>query len=219
MRFENRSPGTIAYTLALSVLLALASCGDDGSAPAGIDGPSPLSFFVTSVGVGERGGNYGGLTGADEFCSNLASAAGAGSRTWRAYLSTAQENARDRIGIGPWYNAAGVMVAQNLEQLHTEGIPLSGEPVIIDENGQPVPLRQHDIVTGTLPDGTWYEGRTCLDWTSNAETEIAQVGHSDDFSPAGRDSRWNSTHESLSCSQEGLAARLGAGRIYCFAIR
>lgn len=219
MRIDHRTPVPLVCALALIGLIALASCGDDESGPTGIDGPSPFSFFVTSVGSDERGGNYGGLSGADQFCSSLASGAGAGSRTWRAYLSTAEEDARDRIGVGPWYNAAGVRVAENLRQLHTEGIPLSGEPVILDENGQPVPFREHDIVSGTRSDGTWYEGRTCQEWTSNAESAIAQVGHSDDFSPAGRDSRWNSTHESLSCSQEGLAARLGAGRIYCFAIR
>ncbi len=219
MKTIHRTPPLAAQAIALAGLILLGSCGDDPSGPQAIDGPTPLSFFVTSIGGGERGGDYGGLAGADEFCTRLASSAGAGSRTWRAHLSTADEDARNRIGIGPWYNAVGVMVARDLDELHTEGIPLAGPPLILDENGQPVPLREHDIPTGTRADGTWFEGRTCRDWTSNAETEIAQVGHSDNFSPAGRDSRWNSTHESLSCSQEGLAARLGAGRIYCFAIR
>lgn len=184
-----------------------------------IDGPDPLSFFVTSIGTGADGGDYGGLSGADALCTRLATAAGAGSRTWRAYLSTAQEDARDRIGIGPWWNAAGAKIAGSVEQLHTEGIPLDGDPLILDENGEPVTVLEHDIVTGTRLDGTWFEGRTCQDWTSRSSDEVTQVGHSDGIAPAGIDSVWNSTHESASCSQEGLAERLGAGRIYCFATR
>ncbi len=199
------------------LLLGAASCGDGQSGATPIDGPDPLSFFATSVGTGAAGGDYGGLEGADELCTRLAAAAGAGSRTWRAYLSTAHEDARDRIGIGPWYNAAGVRVADGLDQLHSEGIRLDGDPLVLDENGEPVPILEHDIVTGTRLDGTWFEGRTCRDWTSNAATEVAQVGHSDAIAPAGIVSTWNSTHESASCTQEGLAERLGSGRIYCFA--
>ncbi len=205
--------------LGVSLLIVATSCGDSGNGPEPIDGPDPLSFFVTSIGTGADGGNYGGLSGADTLCTRLATAAGAGSRTWRAYLSTAQENARDRIGIGPWYNAMGVRVARDVDQLHSEGIRLDGDPLVLDENGEAVTVLEHDIVTGTRLDGRWLEGRTCQDWTSRSSADVAQVGHSDNIAPDGIISAWNSTHESASCTEEGLAERFGAGRIYCFAIR
>lgn len=203
----------------MAIVLSAASCGDDDDGPSRIDGPEPFSFFVSSVGSGADGGNYGGLVGADNLCQALAEEAGAGTRVWRAYLSTAAEDARDRIGLGPWYNAGGVMVAEDVEQLHANGIPYSDPPVIVDEAGEPVPLFEHDIVTGTRPDGTWYEGRTCADWTSSSVDDVAQVGHSDATSLPNVPSVWNSTHDSVSCTEQGLAERLGSGRIYCFAIR
>lgn len=199
--------------------LAFLGCGSDDDEAMGIDGPDPLSFFVTSIGSGAAGGNYGGLAGADRFCASLAEAVGAGSRVWRAYLSTAEVAARDRIGVGPWYNAAGVMIAADLEELHTVG-PFLGEPTeVLDEHGDPVPILEHDITTGTLADGTVAAGRTCLDWTSDSPDEVAQVGHSDLITIPGVMSIWNSAHESASCTQQGLAERLGSGRIYCFAVR
>lgn len=208
----------VRLAMAMSLILAI-GCGSDDDEASGIDGPDPLSFFVTSVGSGAAGGNYGGLDGADELCASLADAVDAGSREWRAYLSTADVDARDRIGIGPWYNAAGVMIAADLEELHAVG-PFIGVPTeVLDENGAPVPIVEHDIVTGTLADGTLAAGRTCLDWTSDSPDEVAQVGHSDLITIPGVTSIWNSSHESASCTEAGLAERLGSGRIYCFAVR
>ncbi len=204
---------------ALCSVSLLVACGGDDDESRGIDGPDPLSFFVTSIGSGADGGNYGGLAGADELCRSLAENVDAGSRTWRAYLSTSAVDARDRIGIGPWYNTAGVMIATDLEDLHRRGpsIEIPGE--VLDENGEAVPVLEHDIVTGSEPAGTLSEGRTCLDWTSNSADEVAQVGHSDIITIPELTSVWNSTHESASCTEEGLAERFGSGRIYCFAIR
>lgn len=209
----------------LFVALGLAACGDSPREPS-------LSFFVTSVGTGSIGGNFGGLAGADAICQNLAEAVGAGNRTWHAYLSTSSENARDRIGSGPWYNVRLQEVAPDVATLHENGIArlLWGLPadadedaVLVDENGELVPLLEHDIVTGSTMEGTVSEGRTCLDWTSASDNEVAQVGHSDLTPPGieiGGPDRfsWNSAHETVSCTQQGLAERYGSGRFYCFAI-
>ncbi len=202
----------------VSLAFSLVACGGDDDV-AGIDGPDPLSFFVTSVGTGSDGGNYGGLAGADELCRSLAEEVGAGGRVWRAYLSTSSVDARDRIGIGPWYNAAGIMIATDLDDLHAVGPDLANPSEATDEYGEQVTVLEHDIVTGSEPDGTLAEGRTCQDWTSGSAEDVAQVGHSDLASLPGLVSVWNSTHESASCTEEGLAERLGAGRIYCFAVR
>jgi len=225
MRFNVRLHTILTPILAL----ALSACSDD-SAPAGPPEPS-LSFFVTSIGTADRGGDLGGLAGADAMCRALADAVGAGDRTWRAYLSTSEENARDRIGTGPWYNVRLQEIAADVEALHRDEIPrlLWGamddpdeQGLLIDENGALVPLVEHDIITGSTKEGTVFEGRTCLDWTSSSEDEVAQVGHSDLAPPGvtiGGPDRlsWNSAHDTLSCSEEGLAAREGAGRFYCFA--
>jgi len=190
-----------------------------GMAPAG--GEGPMSFFVTSVGSGESGGDLGGLEGADTICQDLAEAAGAGDQTWHAYLSTDTENARDRIGAGPWFNQAGVQIAASLAELHAEGTVFNGAPnLILDENGVNAPGPEHDILTGSNADGTAAAGLNCDNWTSNSAdlTENPRVGHSDIpgnpmFSPS-----WNGAHESANCSQAGLTMRGGAGRLYCFAI-
>ena len=204
--------GRVALSCSLFCLLVSAGCGSD-------DGPDPLSFFVTSVGSGSAGGNYGGLEGADELCRSLAADVGAGGRQWAAYLSTSEVDARDRIGAGPWYNADGVMIAADLDQLHSEG-PFLGNPTeVLDENAEAVPVLEHDIVTGSLVDGTLAAGRTCADWTSDSADEVAQVGHSDLITIPEVPSIWNSAHESASCTEEGLAERFGSGRIYCFAVR
>jgi hypothetical protein len=191
-----------------------------------------LSFFVTSVGSGAMGGDLGGLAGADAICQGLAAAVGAGDLTWHAYLSTSNENARDRIGTGPWYNVRLQEIAADVDTLHQEGIPrlLWGatdvaEGMVIDENGDLVPLAEHDIITGSTMEGTVFEGRTCLDWTSASADDVAQIGHSDLTPPevpieiGGPDRlSWNSAHETVSCTEDGLAEREGAGRFYCFAI-
>ncbi len=187
-----------------------------------------MSFFITSVGSGD-GGNLGGLQGADAHCAALATAVGAGGKTWAAYLSTQASggrpgiNARDRIGSGPWYNAKGVMVAANVEQLHSEAA-MTGKENSLTEAGNMVNGRgdtpnTHDILTGSQLDGTAFpEGTqlTCNDWTSNSEGS-AQVGHHDRQGGGANPTSFNSAHASRSCSQEDLIATGGNGYFYCFA--
>jgi len=212
-------------------ILGVFGCADENPTPGGTTEPS-LSFFVTSVGTGSLGGNVGGLVGADALCQNLAAAVGAGDKTWHAYLSSSNEDARDRIGTGPWYNARLQEVAADVEALHENEIPRllwgvtedpDGDGLVIDENGGLVPLAEHDIVTGSTMAGTVSEGRTCLDWTSASQDDVAQVGHSD-IAPPGftiegvEIQSWNSAHDTASCTEQGLAERQGAGRFYCFAI-
>ncbi len=190
----------------------------------------PMSFFVTSQGLG-KGANLGGLAGADAHCQTLAAAAGAGDRTWHAYLSTQGPNAvnaRDRIGDGPWYNAKGQRIAQNQAELHGDTLDLArlGNSVTrvtaLSEKGEPIngvgaTPNQHDILTGTQPDGRAYTDaadHTCRNWTSDGDG-IAQLGHHD--RAGGNNTSWNSNHPSRGCSQENLASTGGAGLLYCFA--
>ena len=200
----------------------------------------PLSFFVTSVGLGD-GANLGGLAGADAHCQKLAEAVDAGDRTWRAYLSTQATidepaiNARDRIGQGPWYNANGVRIAANLGQLHGDTLALARKGNFINirtavtETGDIVPgevrivgveaRNQHDILTGTQPDGNAFTDtfdRTCSNWTSNREDGSANVGHHDRITSFTSQS-WIDAHPSRGCSQDNLIATGGAGQFYCFA--
>jgi hypothetical protein len=211
-----------------------ASPGQAGAAPQGRGAqgpPQPMSFFVTSRPIG-KGANLGGLAGADAHCQALASAAGAGDRTWHAYLSTQGSNAvnaRDRIGEGPWYNAKGQRVAQNLAELHGDTLDLArlGNSVTrvtaISEKGEPIngvgaTPNQHDMLTGSQPDGRAFTDaadHTCSNWTSDATTGSAQLGHHD--RAGGTNISWNSTHPSRGCSQENLVSTGGAGLFYCFA--
>jgi hypothetical protein len=185
------------------------------------------SFFATSAGSG-MGGNLGGLAGADKHCQTLAAAAGAGDRTWRAYLSTqgaGAVNARDRIGKGPWRNAKGVVIAQSPDDLHSAKANLTKE-TILTEKGQPVKGRgdtpnEHDMLTGSQMNGTAFTDtmdHTCNNWTSSS-TGSAQVGHSDrmGLSETEQAKSWNSSHGSKGCSQENLVSTGGAGYFYCFA--
>ena len=194
----------------------------------------PMSFFVTSVGLG-NGANLGGLAGADRHCQALATAAGAGSKTWHAYLSTsasggqAAVNARDRIGSGPWYSAKGARIAQNVGDLHGDTIEQArlgnniNKTTAISEKGEPIKgvgdtPNQHDILTGSQPDGRAFTDgadHTCGNWTSGA-AGTAQLGHHD--RTGGGNTSWNATHPSRGCSQENLVATGGAGLLYCFAI-
>jgi hypothetical protein len=195
-------------------------------APAIAAGEHPMGFFVTSVGMGD-GANLGGLEGADAYCAKLAEEAGSTGRTWRAYLSTQVEgqrglSARDRIGIGPWYNANGELIATDLDDLHIS--PNIVKRTAVDQNGALVKGRgdspnEHDILTGTKADGTayfpWQEGdKTCSNWTSNGEGS-ATVGHHDRH--GGGNTSWNAAHDSRGCSQENLNSSGGAGLFYCFA--
>jgi hypothetical protein len=196
----------------------------------------PMSFFVTSVGGGD-GANYGGLEGADAHCQKLAAAAGFGSKTWRAYLSTSGKidfknpennvaaiHARDRIGNGPWYNAKGVLIARDVEQLHSSNA-ISKETALSEKgnlvNGRGDKPNQHDILTGSRSDGTAFApftDTTCKDWTSNDKGSAA-VGHHDKTG-LNNDSwskSWNFSHQSKGCSQKNLQATGGAGLLYCFA--
>ena len=208
--------------------------GGGGSTGAG--GTSAMmSFFVTSRGPGD-GGNLGGLAGADTFCKMLAMAVSAdlGAKTWRAYLSTSTENARDRIGTGPWRNAAGVVIANNLADLHDQTAanaalnatwPIASTAIALDERGAVVPTSPnvHDIITGSNTDGTVIANATCSDWTSNATTVVAQVGHSN-RDGGGRPPSWNSTHASGGCAEvatnRAMSVGSGGGRgsFYCFAV-
>ena len=185
-----------------------------------------MSFFVTSASPG-NGADLGGLEGADAHCASLAAAAGAEGKTWRAYLSTQEEgkrgvSARDRIGAGPWHNAKGELIANDLDELHIS--PNILKSTALDENGALVNGRgdkpnQHDILTGTMADGTAYFPRveddmTCSNWTSSDEGS-ATVGHHDRH--GGGNVSWNAAHNSRGCSAEALAGTGGAGLFYCFA--
>ena len=193
--------------------------------------PPPMSFFVTSVAKGNSA-NLGGLAGADAHCQMLATAAGRGGVTWHAYLSTqgpGAVNARDRIGNGPWFNQRGQRVAQNVAELHGDTIEQArlgnalGKQLAITEKGTAVnglgdTPNQHDLLTGSQPDGRAYTDgmdHTCNNWTSNG-TGVAQLGHSD--KQGGGNGSWNSAHPSRGCSPENLVSTGGIGLFYCFAV-
>ena len=187
-----------------------------------------MSFFISSTGSG-KGADFGGLAGADKHCQSLAAAAGAGKRTWRAYLSTSGAkpvNARDRIGKGPWRNAKGEVIAKNVKELHANpninkqtGLTEKGEPV----NGRGDSPNKHDILTGSQADGTAFpagEDRTCGNWRKSGEG-AAMVGHHDRIGLRDDDASrsWNSSHASRGCSDPALQSSGGAGLIYCFAAK
>lgn len=225
-------------TRILLVATAFGGLGICHAALAQDAGTGEMSFFVTSTGLGD-GANLGGLEGADAHCQSLAEAAGAGDRTWAAYISTqgeGAENARDRIGTGPWYNANGELIAEDVETLHAEDVNINVETAL-DENGESVPFVpvdeagnpvqpadnpnpvEHDILTGTQMDGTAFaegEDMTCSNWTSNGDGS-AMLGHHDRRSLQPGISPWNAAHPSRGCSQENLVQTGGAGRLYCFA--
>ena len=214
-----------ATTAAIALLTACASTPTSG----------PMSFFVSSTGSG-KGADLGGLAGADALCQKLATAVGAGGKTWRAYLSvpgafpspgnagTPSVNARDRIGAGPWFNAKGELIARDVAHLHN-GNNLSKETAL-DERGKVVNGRgdnpnEHDILTGSRADGTAFAPQTdttCKAWTSSSEGS-AIVGHHDRIGPLPENwaKSWNFSHQSAGCSQEALIRTGGAGRLYCFA--
>jgi len=195
--------------------------------------PQPMSFFVTSVGKGD-GANYGGVAGADAYCQTVAASAGRGSATWHAYVSTqgpGAVNARDRIGNGPWYNARGGRIAQNVGELHGDTIEqarmgnvLGKQFSLTDKNtvvnGIGDTPNQHDILTGSQPDGRAYTDgmdHTCSNYTSNADGRgSVQLGHVD--KQGGNNGSWNSSHPSRGCSQPNLVSTGGAGLLYCFAV-
>ena len=190
---------------------------------------SKLSFFITSMGSG-NGANLGGLEGADAICQDLAAKAGAGSKTWQAYLSAgahngmAAINARDRIGTGPWFNANDVQVAMNVDDLHSDNNKLSKENSLTEMgkvvNGRGDSPNMHDIITGSMIDGNAYtdgEDHTCSNWTSEGAEGSAQVGHHDRQGGGAAPTSWNAAHGSRGCSQANLEATGGKGFFYCFA--
>ena len=220
MNNNGRFPAISISALAFASTLAAAA------------GPADMSFFISSSGSG-KGADFGGLAGADRHCQTLAAAAGAGGRTWHAYLSTSAAggtpavNARDRIGSGPWQNVKGVVIAKNVGELHGEnnlnketGLTEKGE--IVNASGDTP--NKHDILTGSQPDGTAFAGsedKTCGNWTKSGDDGSAIVGHHNragtNAPPASMS--WNSSHATRGCSDAGLRSTGGAGLIYCFAVQ
>ena len=216
--------------VAAASLTLLFACATQPSEP----NPKDMSFFITSAGPG-KGGNLGGLAGADQHCQSLAKAAGAGHRTWRAYLSTQGAalddpkfvNARDRIGSGPWQNAKGVVIARNVEELH--GANNLTKETALDERGRMVNGRtekpnKHDMLTGSRPDGTAFPGArfpdmTCGNWTKGEKEGSAMIGHHDRAGPIAAPwaVSWNSAHPTIGCDPKSIQATGGDGLFYCFA--
>ncbi len=220
---------SIFSSLAVAGLLALATPAQAQapSSPAAQPNPANMTFFVTSTNPG-RGADLGGLAGADAHCQALAQAAGAGRRTWRAYLSTpgaGAVNARDRIGRGPWTNARGEVIAMDLAHLH--GHNNMSHATVLTEAGWQINSRRqqpnvHDVLTGSQADGTAFAGaedRTCRNWTSGTDG-AAMLGHADreGLRLDGASVSWNASHPSRGCSMELLRPTGGAGLYYCFAI-
>jgi hypothetical protein len=221
MRVSNRKGRRPASIAVVCVLLACAGA---------LAQKSDMSFFVSSKGGGD-GANLAGLEGADRLCQSLATAVGAGGRTWHAYLSAAASggaaavNARDRIGPGPWRNANGVVIANDVTQLHgtnnlTKQTALNERSEVV--NGRGDTPNMHDVLTGSQPDGTAIVGSvdtTCGNWTKSGEG-AAMVGHHDrtGLDESAPMKSWNSSHQSRGCSQDALKSTGGDARLYCFAI-
>jgi hypothetical protein len=219
----------ILPTLAALAVLAIGASGGAEAQQANV------SFFVTSVGSG-KGADLGGLAGADQHCQQLAQAAGAGNKTWHAYLSTQATggsqavNARDRIGTGPWQNAKGEVIARNVDDLHSPNNKISKQTALTEKgatvNGRGDSPNRHDMLTGSQPDGRAFppgEDRTCGNWTKSG-AGAAMLGHHDRQGLRDDDASksWNSSHPSRGpdggCSQADLKSTGGDGLFYCFAI-
>src|SRR5262245_6511249 len=223
----------LCVCLFVVVALMIVVSGRRNSLVGAASAPRPsMGFFVTSA--KSKTGNLGSLAGADKICQTLAAAVGQGDKTWRAYLSADRDpannnqpiNARDRIGNGPWYNANGIMVGNDLADLHAR----RGNPIrLVDERGQMIPGNwpnspkptEHDVLTGSTAEGMLMVGKTCDSWTSESSDKQAQIGHIDGIglvgNTAGASASWNSAHENQSCAD--TAPRGGAGRLYCFAVK
>jgi hypothetical protein len=219
MRIRNL--GGIASVAVLAI--ALTGCATTTPQSGG-------SFFISSTGGG-KGADLGGLAGADKLCQTLATAAGMGDKTWRAYLSTQATattpavNAKDRIGTGPWRNVKGVVIATNINELHgdnniTKQTALTEKGTVVKGRGDTP--NQHDILTGSQPNGTAFataDDKTCGNWTKGGTDGSAIVGHFDrtGTSPPPTDVSWNSSHATKGCDAAGLASTGGGGYLYCFA--
>lgn len=209
-------------------LLRIFACMIFSLMPAAAQVDSSLGFFITSAGPG-KGGNLGGLIGADAHCQKLAEAVGAGKRTWHAYLSTqasgnvAAVNAKDRIGPGPWFNAKKVRMAASVANLHSDSNGL-GKRTALTEKGDTVKGRgdspnQHDILTGSQSTGIAFAAgtdHTCNNWTSET-TGGAELGHFDKQGSGANPTSWNSAHTSSGCTPANLVSTGGNGYFYCFA--
>jgi hypothetical protein len=196
----------LAATLSLSgASLALAQNAD-------------MSFFITSANPG-NGAELGGLEGADAYCNSLAEAAGVSGKNWAAYLSSSAENARDRIGTGPWMNANGVIVAQSVDDLHSDNNQLNKQNSVSETgeviNGRGDTPNRHDILTGSSSDGM-LEGNSCEDWSTSGEGS-AMVGHHDRTGGGADPTSWNAAHGSRGCGLADLQGTGGDGLFYCFA--
>ncbi len=220
---------TLRFSFLASATVLL-FCASGGAQAQQVPQAPNMSFFVTSAPIG-KGGDLGGLQGADAHCQQLAATAGAGNKTWHAYLSTAESptakgiNARDRIGNGPWQNAKGVVIAQNVDDLHSANNKISRDTVLTERGAMiagvgftPV---WHDVLTGSDRDGRAFPGNmnlTCANWSSS-EFGKAMLGHSDRTGLADNEfaRSWNATHQSRGCSQADLIATGGNGLFYCFA--
>jgi len=224
------------HSLRMSVPLAACLLLSLGAVPATAQS-ADMTFFITSAGPG-KGGDLGGVAGADAHCQQLAAAVGAGAKTWRAYLSTQGDgavNAKDRIGNGPWQNAKGVVVATSVADLHSDSNKLSKQNSLSEKgevvNGGGDSPNRHDILTGSQADGTAFpagDDRTCKNWTSSTQG-AAMVGHH--YRRGLRDDApsksWNTSHPSREpkdgsaprqgCSQKALQGTGGGGLFYCFA--
>jgi len=221
----NRRTG-LSIVVSVALLLSL------GGSTGGQAQQSEISFFITSAAPG-KGGDLGGLDGADQLCQLLGATAGAGTKTWRAYLSTQGPNAvnaRDRIGRGPWLNAKGLIVAKDLAELHGQN-NINKQTALTEKgnqvNGRGDTPNMHDILTGSQPDGTAFppgEDRTCGNWTKSG-AGAAMVGHHDRQGLRDDDASksWNSSHASRGpdggCSQNDLKSTGGNGLFYCFVAR
>ncbi len=228
-------PKLVLCTAVLSLLSAchLTGGGTSGTSDYGTSAKSSgstMSFFLTSANPG-KGGDLGGLAGADAYCKQLASSVGAGNKNWRAYLSAMPSNgqgainARDRIGNGPWTNSKGVVVAKSVQDLHSDANNLSKQTSLTEKaeviSGRGDTVNNHDIMTGSTADGMTVNGTsdsTCGNWTKSGDGS-AIVGHHDrqglnDSAPM---KSWNSSHPSRGCSLDALRATGGGGLFYCFA--
>jgi hypothetical protein len=220
----TRSTGSAAAAIVLLVAgcssMAPMQTSDAKAAKSG------MTFFVTSTGSG-KGADFGGIAGADRHCQMLATAAGAGAHAWHAYLSTQGSgavNARDRIGKGPWRNAKGVVIANDVAELHgsnnmTKETDLTEKGEVV--NGRGDTPNRHDILTGSQADGTAFGGSddmTCGNWTKSGDDGSAMLGHADrNGTPGPAPMSWNASHKSRGCSDPGLGSTGGAGYLYCFA--
>lgn len=183
-----------------------------------------MSFFVTSANPG-KGGDLGGLQGADAYCDALAKAAGSTGKSWKAYLSTDAENAKDRIGTGPWYNAKGEKIADDVASLHSDSNNLTKQTALNEMgeviNGRGDTPNRHDILTGSKADGT-AATETCGNWTMGGADGSAIVGHSDrtGLNDSAEAKSWNSSHATRGgCTVEAFKGTGGEGLFYCFAVK